>query len=227
MKKNILLVFFVLAFAKAYSQKATLSGTVTEAATSETLLNVNVIIKELKTGTITNEYGYYSINLPVGSYTVQFTSLGFTSQEKIISLNKDTVLDIALDEANEELETIVIKADVEKLNTRSPQMSVNALNIDTVKKIPVVLGETDLIKALTLLPGVSNAGEGAAGFNVRGGAADQNLVLLDEATLYGSDHLFGFFSVFNPDAIKDLKLYKGGIPARYGGRVSSVLEISK
>ncbi|WP_167342310.1 TonB-dependent receptor [Nonlabens sp. SY33080] len=225
MKKNILLVFFVLAFAKAYSQKATLSGTVTEAATSETLLNVNVIIKELKTGTITNEYGYYSINLPVGSYTVQFTSLGFTSQEKIISLNKDTVLDIALDEANEELETIVIKADVEKLNTRSPQMSVNALNIDTVKKIPVVLGETDLIKALTLLPGVSNAGEGAAGFNVRGGAADQNLVLLDEATLYGSDHLFGFFSVFNPDAIKDLKLYKGGIPARYGGRVSSVLEI--
>lgn len=104
-------------------------------------------------------------------------------------------------------------------------MSTNALKIETIKKVPVVLGETDIIKALTLLPGITRAGEGAAGFNVRGGAADQNLVLLDEATLFNSDHLFGFFSVFNPDAIKDLKLYKGGIPARYGGRVSSVLDI--
>lgn len=104
-------------------------------------------------------------------------------------------------------------------------MSANTLSSNTIKKIPVVLGEVDVIKAITLLPGVTSAGEGASGFNVRGGAADQNLILLDEATLYNSSHLFGFFSVFNPDAIKDLTLYKGGIPARYGGRISSVLDI--
>jgi hypothetical protein len=225
--KNLILLclFTVLAFAKAYSQKATLSGTVIENSTGETMLNVNVIITEMKTGTITNEYGYYSITLPTGEYTVQYSSIGYATLEKKISLTENIKLDIFMTEQGEALDAIVIKADVEKLSTKSPQMSVNALSIETIKKIPVVLGETDLIKALTLLPGVSNAGEGSAGFNVRGGAADQNLVLLDEATLYGSDHLFGFFSVFNPDAIKDLKLYKGGIPARYGGRVSSVLDI--
>jgi hypothetical protein len=225
--KNIVFigVFTFLAFAKAYSQKATLSGTVIEDGTGETLLNVTVNIIELKTGTITNTYGYYSITLPTGAYTVQYSSIGYATVEKKISLNDNVKIDLSLKEQGEELDAIVITADVEKMSTKSPQMSVNALSIETIRKIPVVLGETDLIKALTLLPGVSNAGEGSAGFNVRGGAADQNLVLLDEATLYGSDHLFGFFSVFNPDAIKDLKLYKGGIPARYGGRVSSVLDI--
>ncbi|WP_405371110.1 TonB-dependent receptor [Nonlabens sp. Asnod2-A12] len=226
MKKFILLsVFSVLAFAKAHSQKATLSGTITEEASGETMLNVNVIITDLQTGTITNEYGYYSITLPVGTYNIQFTSIGYATIERRILLEENLKLNISLKEQGEELDAIILTNDVEKLSTKSPQMSVNALSIETIKKIPVVLGETDLIKSLTLLPGVTNAGEGASGFNVRGGAADQNLVLLDEATLYGSDHLFGFFSVFNPDAIKDLKLYKGGIPARYGGRVSSVLDI--
>ncbi|MEO9954889.1 TonB-dependent receptor [Nonlabens sp.] len=226
MKKFILLsVFSVLAFAKAYSQKATLSGTIIEDVSGETMLNVNVIITDLQTGTITNEYGYYSITLPVGIYNIQFTSIGYATIERTILLEENLKLNISLKEQGEELDAIILTNDVEKLSTKSPQMSVNALSIETIKKIPVVLGETDLIKSLTLLPGVTNAGEGASGFNVRGGAADQNLVLLDEATLYGSDHLFGFFSVFNPDAIKDLKLYKGGIPARYGGRVSSVLDI--
>ncbi|MGB5983112.1 MAG: TonB-dependent receptor [Nonlabens sp.] len=226
MKNHIILGFvFVLAFAKAYSQKATLSGTVSEKSTGETMLNVNVIFPEISAGTISNEYGFYSITVPVGTYKIQFTSLGYATLERTVELNENTKLDISMVEQGEELEAIVIEADVEKLVTKSPQMSVNSLSMETIKKIPVVLGEVDLVKALTLLPGVSNAGEGSAGFNVRGGAADQNLVLLDEATLYGSDHLFGFFSVFNPDAIKDLKLYKGGIPARYGGRVSSVLDI--
>ena len=125
----------------------------------------------------------------------------------------------------ENLDEVVIEANSEKLNIRSSQMSTNTLSVNTIKKIPVVLGEVDVIKSITLLPGVTSAGEGASGFNVRGGAADQNLILLDEATLYNSSHLFGFFSVFNPDAIKDLTLYKGGIPARYGGRISSVLDI--
>ena len=226
MKNYIVLsVFIVLAFAKAYSQKATLSGTIIEEGSGETMLNVNVIITELKTGTITNEYGYYSITLPTGTYKIQYTSIGYATIEREVTLEDNVKLNISLKEQGEELDAIILTNDVEKLSTKSPQMSVNALSIETIKKIPVVLGETDLIKSLTLLPGVSNAGEGASGFNVRGGAADQNLVLLDEATLYGSDHLFGFFSVFNPDAIKDLKLYKGGIPARYGGRVSSVLDI--
>ena len=111
------------------------------------------------------------------------------------------------------------------MNIRKPQMSVNSLSINTIKQMPVVLGEVDVIKSITLLPGVTNAGEGSSGFNVRGGSADQNLILLDEATIFNSSHLFGFFSVFNPDAIKDIKLYKGGVPAKYGGRVSSVLDI--
>lgn len=218
-------VFIVFAFAKAHSQKYTLSGTISELKTSETLLSVNVIIPDLSTGTLSNEYGFYSITLPAGTYKVRYATIGFKDIIKDVVLDKNVRMDIAMDENTEQLAAIVINADVEKLSTRSPQMSVNSLSIATIRKIPVVLGETDIIKALTLLPGVTTAGEGAAGFNVRGGAVDQNLVLLDEATLYGSDHLFGFFSVFNPDAIKDLKLYKGGIPARYGGRVSSVLDI--
>ncbi|MDP5076474.1 MAG: TonB-dependent receptor, partial [Nonlabens sp.] len=226
MNKYILTsVFIVFAFAKAYSQKFTLSGTISELKTSETLLSVNVLVPELSTGTLSNEYGFYSITLPEGTYKITYATIGFKSITKTIVLDKNIKLDVSMEENTEELAAIVIKADVEKLNTKTPQMSTNALSIETIKKIPVVLGETDIIKALTLLPGVTSAGEGASGFNVRGGAADQNLVLLDEATLYGSDHLFGFFSVFNPDAIKDLKLYKGGIPARYGGRVSSVLDI--
>ncbi|WP_082438565.1 TonB-dependent receptor [Nonlabens sp. YIK11] len=217
------------AFAKANqkpnSQKFTLSGTITDQANGETLLNVNILIPELGTGTISNEYGFYSITLDAGTYEVIYSSIGFQSVTKTVVLDQNRKLSIQLQEQGEQLDAIVIESDIEQLSTRSPQMSVNALSIESIKKIPVVLGEVDLIKSLSLLPGVTTAGEGASGFNVRGGAADQNLVLLDEATLYGSDHLFGFFSVFNPDAIKDLKLYKGGIPARYGGRVSSVLDI--
>ncbi len=216
---------FAKANKKAHSQKFTLSGTITEETTGETLLNVNILIPALSTGTVTNEYGFYSITLEPGTYEVIYSSIGFQTVKKTIVLDQNQKVSLKLKEQGEQLDAIVLESDVERLSTRSPQMSVNALSIESIKKIPVVLGEVDLVKALTLLPGVTNAGEGAAGFNVRGGAADQNLVLLDEATLYGSDHLFGFFSVFNPDAIKDLKLYKGGIPARYGGRVSSVLDI--
>jgi hypothetical protein len=205
--------------------KYTLSGTVAEAESGETLIGVNVIIPSVQAGAITNEYGFYSITLPEGSYEVFYRTLGFTTKSFTIELNKNTVKSVVLETDTETLDEVILKSDIEKLNIRKPQMSVNSLSMNTIKKIPVVLGETDVIKSITLLPGVTNAGEGASGFNVRGGAADQNLVLLDEATLYNSSHLFGFFSVFNPDAIKDLTLYKGGIPARYGGRISSVLDI--
>lgn len=205
--------------------KYTLSGIITDNNTTETLIGVNIIIPELKNGTVTNEYGFYSITLDEGTYKLQISYLGFKTITQILELNADKTLNFKLEESAERLNQIIITEDVEKLNIRKPQMSVNSLSIKTIKQLPVVLGEVDVIKSITLLPGVTNAGEGSSGFNVRGGSADQNLILLDEATIFNTSHLFGFFSVFNPDAIKDIKLYKGGIPAKYGGRVSSVLDI--
>ena len=206
-------------------EKYTLSGTVLEEKSNETLIGVNILFPEIQAGTTTNEYGFYSITLPEGDYKVIISYLGYTSIIETLELKENITKNYALFDALENLDEIVITENIEKLNIKTPQMSVNKLTSATIKEIPVVLGEADIIKAITLLPGVTTAGEGASGFNVRGGAADQNLILLDEAIIYNSSHLFGFFSVFNPDAIKDLKLYKGGIPARYGGRVSSVLDI--
>ena len=206
-------------------EKFTLSGTIIEEESNETLIGVNILFPELKTGTTTNEYGFYSITIPTGTYRVTISYMGFNEINDTIILNKNITKNYSLTEALENLEEVVIRENIGKTNIRNPQMSINTLSANTIKQIPVVLGEFDVLKSITLLPGVTNAGEGSSGFNVRGGAADQNLILLDEATIYNSSHLFGFFSVFNPDAIKDLKLYKGGIPARYGGRVSSVLDI--
>lgn len=227
MKKTILsfLLLVIPALCLWSQEKFTLSGSVSDKASNETLIGVTVLFPELNTGTITNEYGFYSITLPEGTYKLEVRFLGFETIAETINLDSDKHLDFHLNEALESLDEVVIKHDIEQVNIRKPQMSVNALSAATIKNIPVVLGEADVVKSITLLPGVTNAGEGSSGFNVRGGAADQNLILLDEATIFNSSHLFGFFSVFNPDAIKDLKLYKGGIPARYGGRVSSVLDI--
>jgi CarboxypepD_reg-like domain/TonB-dependent Receptor Plug Domain len=225
LNKIILLLLFFGSILTTAQEKFTLNGILTETATGETLIGVNVIIPLLQTGTITNEYGFYSITLPEGEYEVAYSSLGFATKKITVSLLEDITQNVFLDKGTEHLEEVIINADVERMNIRAPQMSVNTLTTGTIKKIPMVLGEADVVKALLLLPGVTNAGEGSSGFNVRGGAVDQNLILLDEATIFNSSHLFGFFSVFNPDAIKDVKLYKGGIPSRYGGRVSSVLEI--
>ena len=205
--------------------KFTISGTISEASSNETLIGVNIIFPEIQSGTTTNEYGFYSITLPEGTYKLAVSYLGFNTIVETVELTGDVIKNFSLTDTLESLDEVVITENIEKLNIKAPQMSVNKLSSTTIKEIPVVLGEADIIKAITLLPGVTTAGEAASGFNVRGGAADQNLILLDEATIYNSSHLFGFFSVFNPDAVKDLKLYKGGIPARYGGRVSSVLDI--
>jgi len=212
----------LLAFSQ---QKYTVSGSISEAASNETLIGVTVAVPELGTGVTTNEYGFYSITLPEGTYRLQISYLGFEEVVQSIELSQNLRLNIKMEEAAEELDEVVVTENSEKLDIREPQMSVNTLSVGTIKKVPVILGEADVIKSILLLPGVTNAGEGASGFNVRGGAVDQNLILLDEAIIFNSSHLFGFFSVFNPDAIKDIKLYKGGIPARYGGRVSSVLDI--
>ncbi len=205
-------------------EKVTLSGTITAANSNETIIGANIVIKEIPAYTSTNEYGFYSITIPKGNYKIEISSIGFQTKEITIDLNKNTKLNVSISENSEELQEVII-TEKKTTNTQKAEMSVNKLSIATIKKMPVVLGEVDVLKSLLLLPGVTNAGEGASGFNVRGGGADQNLILLDEATIFNSSHVFGFFSVFNPDAIKDLKLYKGGIPSRFGGRASSVLDV--
>ncbi|MBT9188503.1 TonB-dependent receptor [Zobellia russellii] len=223
---KVVLSVFLLCFFNSFAQRQyTLSGTISEDSSNETLIGVAIVFPELETGVTTNEYGFYSITLPEGTYQLLVSYLGFQDVVKTVTLDANKKMNFQLMESAEQLQEVVVTEDVEKMDVRKPQMSVNSLSVGTIKKIPVILGEADVIKSILLLPGVTNAGEGASGFNVRGGAVDQNLILLDEATIFNSSHLFGFFSVFNPDAIKDIKLYKGGIPARYGGRVSSVLDI--
>ncbi|MFC5044624.1 carboxypeptidase-like regulatory domain-containing protein [Aquimarina hainanensis] len=225
MRKLITLLFLTIGFSSFSQEKFTLSGVISEQSSNETLIGVNVLFPDIAKGATTNEYGFYSITLPKGNYQLVVSYMGFQDIIQEIVLDKDKKLNFQLLEASESLDEVVITENVERVSIKNPQMSINKLSAGTIKQIPVVLGEADVIKSIVLLPGVTSGGEGASGFNVRGGAADQNLILLDEATIFNSSHLFGFFSVFNPDAIKDLKLYKGGIPARYGGRVSSVLDI--
>lgn len=225
-KKISLFCFFLLSCLFATAQeKFTLSGTISDSNSNETLIGVNLFIPELKTGVTTNEYGFYSITIPKGNYTIRISYMGYQTLEETLQLNQNTKTNFKLLTLENTLKEVIITDTKTRTDIRKPEMSVNKLSISAIKKMPVVLGEVDVLKSILLLPGVTNAGEGASGFNVRGGGADQNLILLDEATIFNSSHVFGFFSVFNPDAIKDLKLYKGGIPARFGGRASSVLEI--
>ncbi len=224
-RQSLLLFLFFSLFQLQAQQRYTLSGSITEGASNETLIGVSVIITELRTGVSTNEYGFYSITLPEGEYEIRVDALGYEDIVRKINLNQNLKINFQMNQQPERLEEVIVTEDAERINIRKPQMSVNALEVQTIQDIPVVLGEADVVKSLLLLPGVTNAGEASSGFNVRGGAADQNLILLDEAIIFNSSHLFGLYSVFNPDAIKDVKLYKGAIPARYGGRVSSVLEI--
>jgi hypothetical protein len=224
--KKILPAIFIFLFSYLQAQdKITLNGVVRDAANNETLYGVNIIFPGLNTGTVTNEYGFYSLKIPAGKHQISVSYLGYQTLSQEIQIEKSESLNFNLEESSEILEEVVITEDFERVNIRSPEMSVTKLEINTIKNLPVVFGEVDIVKSLLLLPGISNAGEGSSGFNVRGGAVGQNLILLDEATIYNASHLFGLFSVFNPDAIKNLKLYKGGIPAKYGGRVSSVLDI--
>ncbi|WP_353079118.1 carboxypeptidase-like regulatory domain-containing protein [Flavobacterium sp.] len=227
-KNNFLTLLFLLLFTVAFSQeKVTLSGIVKDQKTNETLIGVTISFQNSTTTrtSLTNEYGFYSISLPKGEYRIEINSLSFDGFSEVISLESNTKKDLFLIEKSNEIEQVVVAGNSKKLQIDKPEMSVNKLTISQIKSMPAILGEVDVIKSILTLPGVTNAGEGQSGFNVRGGAADQNLILLDEATIYNSSHLFGFFSVFNADAIKDLKLYKGGIPARFGGRVASVLDI--
>ncbi|MBL7942328.1 MAG: TonB-dependent receptor, partial [Flavobacteriales bacterium] len=172
-----------------------------------------------------NVYGFYSITLPEGTYTLSVFLLGYQSKQLSISLQQDTLLNIELETELVQLPDAVVEAE-RKQNTESTEMGRVNLEVEQIKKLPALLGEVDILKTIALLPGVQSAGEGNTGFYVRGGGIDQNLVLLDNAPVYNASHLFGFFSVFNADAVKNLELYKGGVPANYGSRLSSVLDIS-
>jgi hypothetical protein len=206
-------------------KKFTISGVIADEKNKETLIGVSLFVQETKTGLVTNEYGFYSITLPEGDYTLLVNYMGYQTVTEKIKLNQDLKKNFYLSVSSQQLDEVVIVDNKKRVDIRKPEMSVNKLTIQEIKEMPVIFGEVDVLKSILTLPGVTNAGEGQSGFNVRGGGADQNLVLLDESTIYNSSHLFGLFSVFNPDAIKDLKLYKGGIPSRFGGRLSSILDI--
>ncbi|MEQ8903691.1 TonB-dependent receptor [Ekhidna sp.] len=223
--KKLLLLFAVIPFFLTAQEKYTINGNITDAANGEALIGATVLVKELGTGNITNVYGFYSITLPKGDYTVEYRYIGFVTQTKTVSLDQNIRIDIELAEEQTQLKEVVVTARPEDENVTSTEMSVAEIDIQTVRMMPAILGEVDIIKSLQLLPGVSTVGEGASGFNVRGGSVGQNLILLDEAPVYNSSHLLGFFSVFNPDAVKDMKLYKGAIPAQFGGRLASILDI--
>jgi len=209
----------------ASQEKYTLNGYIRDNTSGESLIGATAYVVELGIGATSNEYGFYSITLPPDDYTIEFGYLGFQSKLEQITLTENTRLDIELGEEALELDEVVITAESEDRNVTDVEMSTNKLDVATIKKMPTLLGEVEIIRSIQLLPGVTTVGEGASGFNVRGGSIDQNLVLLDEAPVFNSSHLFGFFSVFNPDAVKDVKLYKGGIPSRYGGRLSSILDV--
>lgn len=226
--KWVFLILSALLPRYAYAQsKYTVDGTVKDIANGETLIGVNVYVPETGQGTVTNAYGFYSITLPEGTYTLEFTFIGYDKVVHSVSLIKNTKLPVNLQEQSSQLQEITVVGENEgrSLNIKSVEMSTNKLDIKTIQKLPALLGEADIVKSLQFLPGVSQVGEGSSGFNVRGGSTGQNLVLLDEAPVYNSSHMLGFFSVFNPDAVKDVKLYKGAIPAMYGGRTSGVLDV--
>jgi len=205
-------------------EKFTISGTLEDATNGESLIGASISVEELGTGTTTNVYGFYSLTIPEGNYTLSFSYLGYESIKKEIVLNQNLKIDLELNVTSTLLDEVVISAEQKDENLRSTQMGVNKIDVKEAKAIPVIFGEQDIIKTITLLPGIKSS-EGGGGFYIRGGSADQNLILLDEAPVYNASHLLGFFSVFNSDAIKDLSVYKGHIPAKYGGRASSVLDI--
>lgn len=228
MKAKFLLVsLFLLSSITVFigQNSYTLSGTIRDASNGETLIGASVYVSANQQGTISNEYGFYSLDLPSSdSLDVVFSYIGFESQTIKIKLDASQTLNVELG-TGIQLEEVVVKADGVRETIRSTQMSVEKIGAKQAKLIPALLGEADIIKTIQLKPGIPSGSEGTTGLFVRGGGADQNLIILDEAVVYNASHLFGFFSTFNTDAVKDLQLYKGGFPAQYGGRMSSVIDV--
>lgn len=222
----IALLFASSATLAQSSARFTLSGTVSDSLSGETLIGAAVLISgEISTGVAANEYGFYSITLPAGSYEVKCSFIGYAPRIQRVQLSADRKLDLALAPEQMELNEVVVTAEQKGVDLQRPDIGVERMDMKDVEKLPMIFGERDVLKAIQLLPGVKSAGDGNAGFYVRGGGADQNLILLDEAPVYNASHLMGFFSTFNASAIKDVQLYKGSMPAQYGGRLASVLDI--
>ena len=229
MVKNFICVFLVFFFCLLpvhAGQLITLSGYIRDAKTGEDLIGATVSVKELSgRGTGTNSYGFYSLSLPSGQYQITAQYMGYELQTQQVDLTKSQKIDFVLAPRDNELGEVVVTTQRKNDNITKLEMGVQKMDIKDIQNIPVIFGEKDVLKTIQLLPGIKSAGEGSSGFNVRGGAVDQNLILLDEATVYNASHLMGFFSVFNSDAIKDITVYKGNEPAEYGGRLSSALDI--
>lgn len=225
LEKGLFFLFFLVSSYASAQKNFTISGNINAKDNNESLIGATVYIQELDLEATTNSYGYYVLSVPQGTYTLYVGYMGYDDYSETITVTSSLKKNIQLQSQDNTLEELVINANSKKINIRKPEMSVNKLTAEEIKKMPAVMGEVDVLKSILQLPGVTNSGEGTAGFNVRGGGSDQNLLQLDESIVYNSSHLYGFFSVFNSDVIKDLKLYKGGIPARFGGRASSVLDI--
>lgn len=219
----IILLLLIPALRGTAQQRFTVSGTISSKTKGETIIGATIRIGAA--ATTSNEYGFYSLTVEKGEYNVEASTVGMLTYTAAITIDKDLVLNIALEEMVKDLGEVVVSSRSRDRSLSSPQMGVEKLSTKDIRYVPVLLGEKDIIKVVQLLPGVKSAGDGNSGFFVRGGAADQNLILLDEAPVYNASHLLGFFSTFNSDAIKDMTMYKAGMPAQYGGRLSSVLDI--
>lgn len=231
MKRTFLAAFLlaVICSFPALAQKTTkytLSGYVRDASSGEDLIGATIYAKELGSGTATNVYGFYSLSVPAGTYSISVSYLGYDTRLDTVVLNADVKKNYDLTSGSIIKKEVVISAKRGDENVKSNEMSKIEINPEQLSEIPVLFGETDIIKTIQLLPGIQSTGDGNSGFYVRGGGPDQNLILLDEAVVYNASHLFGFFSVFNADAIKNVSILKGGMPANYGGRLSSVLSIT-
>ncbi|MGB8491219.1 MAG: TonB-dependent receptor, partial [Bacteroidales bacterium] len=225
MRKLITCIIMLLSVLSIRAQnKYTISGYIRDAKTGEELIGAGISVKELPSvGATTNSYGFYSLTLSQGKYTVTVHIIGYEFLTRQLNLPGKTAQNFDLTENITQLNEVTVASEKRNDNVTKNQMSIEKLNIQEVNNLPSFFGERDVLKTLQLLPGIKPAGEGNSGFNVRGGTPDQNLILLDGATVYNASHLMGFFSVFNPDAIKDVTIYKGSLPAEFGGRLSSVL----
>ena len=220
----LIVIGLALAYLPGWAQKRTISGYVMDAASKETLIGATIFDKNSGKGCATNNYGFYTLTLEQGEVNLQVSYVGYTQQNKTLDLKENLSMNFML-ETNTTLDEVVVEATRATVSARSPQMSVVELPVQQIKSIPTLFGEADVLKAIQLLPGVQNGSEGSAGMYVRGGGPDENLLLLDGVPVYNVNHALGFFSVFNPDALKNVTLYKGSFPAHFGGRLSSVVDI--
>jgi hypothetical protein len=224
--KILLLLLLCSGFGYTQAQnKFTISGYIKDARTGEELIGATIYVQELGTGATSNAYGFYSLTLPAGKYTLSYSYIGFVNQQKKITLASAQTINMELPEESVQMQEVVVSAQKMDENVTEVKMSRENIKIERIKSMPALFGEVDVLRSLQMLPGIQSAGEGTTGLFVRGGSADQTLMLLDEATVYNASHFLGFFSVFNPDAIKDIELYKGGIPAEFGGRLASIVDV--